>query len=86
MPTFDPFGAVPIPDTPFAPEHILFHDALRDLKNSSPLYLKNWYVYVAMNTDRRTHWIEHIKRQAAAGLPFAVALVQDVTLRRLRDG
>ena len=68
------------------PEHVLFHDALRDLKNSSPLYLKNWYVYVAMNTDRRTHWIEHIKRQAATGLPFAVALVQDVTLRRLRDG
>ena len=67
-------------------EHVLFYDALRDLKNSHAVYLKNWYVYAAMNADRRTHWIEHIKRQAAAGLPFAVTLVQDVTLRRLRDG
>lgn len=67
-------------------EHVLFHDALRSLKNSNPVYLKNWYVYVSMSIDRRDHWIKHVKRQAEAGLPFAVTLIQDVTLRRLRDG
>ncbi len=67
-------------------EHILFSAALCDLKNSNPVYLKNWYVYVSMSADRRDHWIKHVKRQAEAGLPFAVTLIQDVTLRRLRDG
>ena len=71
---------------PVLREHVLFHDALRDLKDSNLAYLKNWYVYAAMSADKRTRWIEHIKRQATTGLPFAVTLVQNVTLRRLKDG
>ncbi len=83
-PVFDPLGTIPIPAVYSPPEHILFRDALLNLKNSHSIYLKNWYVFVAMDTDRRTHWIEHVKRQAEAGLPFAVALVQSVMLRRLK--
>lgn len=67
-----------------SPEEQLFHDVLRDLKNTNSVFLKNWYTFVAMNSAYRLRWIAHVKASAKTGVPFSVHLIEEVTKRRLK--
>jgi hypothetical protein len=62
----------------------LYYDALRALAIGHDIYRKNLVTFTNADERWRNRFIAHIERQSEAGLPFAVELVQAVTLLRLK--
>ena len=72
-------------DTVFTtPEEILFHDVLRDLKNTNKIFLKNWNTFARMKPQNRRQWIEHVKSTAST-VPFSEHVLSEVVKRRLKQ-